>query len=117
MRALRWVQAAYRTAARYGLVAVGAVAVCAAAAAVVLAFPLPAQRASAVPDAFAAIASTIGVLAALYLSRQALLRTDRELAAARRSAVLSKYPLVLPVHQSVTFPESSGLVAAHPPAI
>ncbi|MGV9805139.1 hypothetical protein [Micromonospora chersina] len=105
-----------RGARRYGLAIAGAVAVCAAGAAVVVAFTWKAQRAAAVAGSFAAVASTIGVLAAIYLSRQALSRTDRQLTETRRSLVLSRYPLLLPIHQSVAFPDSGGMLAQHPPA-
>lgn len=113
---LRWTKARVRAAARYGLMLAGALAVCAAGAAVTVASTLPPQRAGAIAGSLAAIASTIGVLAAIYLSRQALSRTDRQLAETQRSIVLSRYPLILPVHQSVTFPETNGMVAQHPPA-
>ncbi|GAB3345686.1 hypothetical protein GCM10027452_16830 [Micromonospora halotolerans] len=105
-----------RGAGKYGLVLAGALAVCAAGAALVVAFTWRAQRAAAVAGSFAAIASTIGVLAAIYLSRQALSRTDRQLTETRRALVLSRYPLLLPVHQSVAFPDSGGMLAQHPPA-
>lgn len=103
-------------AGRYGLALAGALAVCAAGTALVVAFTWRAQRAAAVAGSFAAIASTIGVLAAIYLSRQALSRTDRQLTETRRSLVLSRYPLLLPIHQSVAFPDSGGMLAQHPPA-
>ncbi|WP_262281670.1 hypothetical protein [Micromonospora sp. MA102] len=105
-----------RGAGRYGLVLAGALAVCAAGAALVVAFTWRAQRAAPVAGSFAAVASTIGVLAAIYLSRQALSRTDRQLTETRRALVLSRYPLLLPIHQSVAFPDSGGMLAQHPPA-
>lgn len=111
-----WTKTLLRGAGRYGLALAGAVAVCAAATALVVAFTWRAQRAAAVAGSFSAIASTIGVLAAIYLSRQALSRTDRQLTETRRSLVLSRYPLLLPVHQSVAFPDSGGMLAQHPPA-
>ena len=52
---------------------------------------------------------------AVYLSVQALHRTDQQLASAWRATVLSRYPLLLPIHQSVTFPDSAGTIADHPP--
>jgi hypothetical protein len=113
---LRWAKALLRAIRRFGLVVAGAVAVCAAITAVVVAFTWPTQRAASVAGSFAVIASTVGALAAIHLSRQALSRTDRQLAEARRSVVLSRYPLVLPIHQAVTFPDSGGLLAQHPPA-
>lgn len=76
----------------------------------------PDARASAIAGALSALASTTAALTALYLSRQALRRTDQQLAHARRMAMLSRYPLLCPVHQSVSFPNSSGDIAAHPPA-
>ncbi|WP_433285602.1 hypothetical protein [Micromonospora sp. CA-244673] len=100
----------------YGLALAGTLAICAAGTAVVVAFNWPTQRAAAVAGSFAAVASTIGVLAAIYLSRQALSRTDRQLTETRRSLVLSRYPLLLPIHQSVAFPDSGGMLAQHPPA-
>ncbi|MET8349038.1 hypothetical protein [Micromonospora sp. NPDC005206] len=112
----RWTRRLLRGAGRYGLALAGAVAVCAAGTAVVVAFTWPTQQAAAVAGSFAAIASTIGVLAAIHLSRQALSRTDRQLAETRRSLVLSRYPLLLPIHQSVAFPDSGGMLAQHPPA-
>ncbi|MFD6260526.1 hypothetical protein ACFWFK_05265 [Micromonospora chalcea] len=113
---LRRVKARLRAAGRYGLVFAGAVAVCAAVAAVVVAVAGPGQRAAPVVGSFAVIASTVGALAAVHLSRQALARTDQQLEESRRSLVLSRYPLLLPVHQAVAFPESGGMVAHHPPA-
>jgi hypothetical protein len=76
----------------------------------------PADRASSVAGALAAAASTLAALAAIYLSREALARTDRQMAASERATVLSLYPLLLPIHQSVAFPESGGMLALHPPA-
>lgn len=75
----------------------------------------PAGRAGAVAGALAATASTLAALAAIHLSREALARTDQQLALARRAVVLSRYPLLLPIHQSVTFPDSCGIFDAHPP--
>lgn len=75
----------------------------------------PDSRAGAVVGALAAIASTTAALTALHLSRNALARTDQQLAHARLVTVLSRHPLLLPVHQSVAFPDSSGALAAHLP--
>ena len=75
----------------------------------------PAARANGIADAVAAVAATGAALTAIYLSREALARTDRQLADAWRVTVLSRYPLLLPIHQSVTFPESAGTINAHPP--
>jgi hypothetical protein len=58
----------------------------------------------------------MGALTAVYLSTQTLARTDRQLAANQRAIVLSRYPLLLPIHQSVVFPQSGGGLAHHPPA-
>ncbi|MFI8804155.1 hypothetical protein [Micromonospora chalcea] len=116
MPVLRRVRARLRSAGRYGLVFAGAVAVCAAVASVVVAIAGPGQRAAPIVGSFAVIASTVGALAAIHLSRQALARTDRQLEETRRSLVLSRYPLLLPVHQAVAFPDSGGMVAHHPPA-
>lgn len=113
---LRRTGACLRALRRYGLPLAGAVAVCAAVAAVVVAVAWPTPRAAPVVGSCAAIASTIGALAAIHLSRQALDRTDRQLEESRRSLVLSRYPLLLPVHQAVAFPDSGGMVAPHPPA-
>jgi hypothetical protein len=77
----------------------------------------PAGRAGAVASVLAALASTTAALTALYLSREALTRTDRQLALTRRATVLGRYPLLLPVHQSVEFPGSTGALAQHPPAL
>ncbi|MDZ5446706.1 hypothetical protein U2F26_28950 [Micromonospora sp. 4G57] len=112
----RWTRPLLRGAGRCGLALAGTVAVCAAGTAVVVAFTWRADRAAAVAGSFAAVASTIGVLAAIYLSRQALSRTDRQLTETRRALVLSRYPLLLPIHQSVAFPDSGGMLAQHPPA-
>ncbi|WP_146073796.1 hypothetical protein [Amycolatopsis sp. CA-126428] len=90
-----------------------------AAAAVVAAFCFAATgtdtRAGALSGALAALASTTAALTALHLSREALKRTDRQLAGARREMVLSRYPLLLPLHQSVSFPGSGGAISFHPP--
>lgn len=75
----------------------------------------PAGRAGAVADAMAAIAATGAALAAIYLSREALARTDKQLADAWQVTVLSRYPLLLPIHQSVSFPGSTGTISDHPP--
>jgi hypothetical protein len=104
---------AARRSPRLGIVAV--VVVVAVGAAVWFAVRGPDGRAGAVAGALSAIASTTAALTALYLSREALARTDRQLAHARRALVLSRHPLLLPVHQSVSFPGSSGNIAAHPP--
>ncbi|MFG1673062.1 hypothetical protein [Micromonospora sp. NPDC049282] len=113
---LRRTAARLRALRRYGLTLAGTVAVCAAVAAVVVAVAWPTPRAAPVVGSFAAIASTVGALAAIHLSRQALARTDRQLEESRRSLVLSRYPLLLPVHQAVAFPDSGGMLAQHPPA-
>jgi hypothetical protein len=76
----------------------------------------PTARAGAVGSVLAALASITAALTALHLSSEALDRTDRQLALARDVTVLARYPLLLPVHQSVAFPESTGVLAAHPPA-
>jgi hypothetical protein len=94
----------------------GALAACAVVAAVLVALAGPAPRAAAVAGSLAAIASTTGTLLAVHLSRQALSRSGDQLAAARRAIVLGRYPLLLPVHQPVAFPDSGGRLAAHPPA-
>jgi hypothetical protein len=75
----------------------------------------PSGRTDAVSGALAAIASTGTALVAVYLSVQALRRTDIQLASARQTTMLSRYPLLLPIHQSVAFPESTGILADHPP--
>lgn len=113
---LRRVRARLKAVGRHGLVFAGAVATCAAVAAVVVAVAGPGQRAAPIVGSFAVIASTVGALAAIHLSRQALARTDRQLEETRRSLVLSRYPLLLPVHQAVAFPDSGGMVTHHPPA-
>jgi hypothetical protein len=108
---------------------VAVVALIAAGTALWFALTGPAGRAGAVAGALAATASTLAALAAIYLSREALARTDQQLAMsrealartdlqlelARRAVVLSRYPLLLPIHESVTFPDFSGSLAAHPP--
>ena len=83
--------------------------------ALVFAFTGPSGRTDAVSGALAAMASTGTALVAVYLSLQALHRTDDQLAGAWRATVLSRYPLLLPIHQSVTFPDSAGILADHPP--
>jgi hypothetical protein len=88
---------------------------CAALTALLIALLGPAGRADGIADATAAIAATGAALAAIYLSREALARTDRQLADAWQVTVLSRYPLLLPLHQSVTFPDSAGTISAHPP--
>jgi hypothetical protein len=84
-------------------------------AALVFAFVGPSGRTDAVSSALAGVASTGTALVAVYLSVQALRRTDDQLASAWQATVLSRYPLLLPVHQSVAFPESAGVIAHHPP--
>jgi hypothetical protein len=84
-------------------------------AALVIALVGPADRADGISSAMAAIAATGAALAAVYLSKQALARTDRQLTDAWRVTVLSRYPLLLPLHQSVTYPDSAGTIGAHPP--
>ena len=76
----------------------------------------PNDRSGPVASAFAALASTLAALAAIHLSRQALARTDAQLAATHRATVLSRYPLLLPIHQSITFPDYSGRIGFHPPS-
>lgn len=100
---------------RLSLIALAAVTIIAAS----LWFALrgPDARAGAVVGALAALASTTAALTALHLSRQSLARTDQQLAHARLVTTLSRRPLLLPVHQSVTFPDSSGTLAAHPPTM
>jgi hypothetical protein len=95
--------------------AVGAFVALAVGAALWFAAAGPAARAGAVASAFAATASTAAALTAIYLTTRALARTDQQLAAARQALVLSRYPLLLPIHQSVAFPDSTGRIAAHPP--
>jgi type II secretory pathway pseudopilin PulG len=111
-RLRRWWSAIARV-PKLGAVAVLIVA--AVAAAVLFAIAGPAGRASAVASALAAVAATTAALAAIYLSREALARTDQQLSAAERATILSRYPLLLPIHQSVAFPESGGNIAPHPP--
>lgn len=77
----------------------------------------PSSRASAVASVLVALASSAAALTALYISREGLLRTDEQLANAHRALLLSRYPLLVPVHQSVGYPENSGLLARHPPSI
>ncbi|MFI9388097.1 hypothetical protein [Kutzneria sp. NPDC052558] len=72
-------------------------------------------RAGAISSALAALASTVAAVTALHLSREALKRTDEQLARSRREMMLSRYPLLVPAHQSVSFPNSSGAIASHPP--
>jgi len=108
----RWWSALMRV-PRLGLFAILIVA--AMGATVWFAVAGPVARASTIVSALAAVASTVAALAAIYLSREALARTDRQLAAAERATVLSRYPLVLPIHQSVAFPESGHNIASHPP--
>ena len=101
---------------RPGLVIVGLLIVAAVGAALWFALAGPASRAGDVASAFAALASTLAALAAIYLSREALARTDEQLASARMATILSRYPLLLPIHQSVAFPDSSGRMNFHPPS-
>lgn len=96
-----------------GLIA--ALVVTAVGAALAFAFRGPDARAGAAAGALSALASTVAALTALYISREALLRTDQQLAHARLVTILSRRPLLLPVHQSVTYPDSSGDLADHPP--
>jgi hypothetical protein len=85
--------------------------------ALVFAFTGPSGRTDAVSGALAAMASTGTALVAVSLSVQALRRTDDQLASAWRATVLSRYPLLLPIHQTVTFPDSAGTIADHPPTV
>lgn len=98
------------------LVWVGLLVALAIAGALMLALFAPAERAGAIANVVAAVASASAALTALHLSREALKRTDRQLALTRRAAVLSRYPLLLPIHQAVAYPESTGALASHPPA-
>jgi|HubBroStandDraft_5_1064220.scaffolds.fasta_scaffold171681_2 hypothetical protein len=101
---------------RVSTLAVMAVLVtCAALGALMFAFLGPEGRADAVAGAMAAIAATSAALAAIYLSKEALARTDQQLADAWRATMLSRYPLLLPIHQSVSFPASAGVIDVHPP--
>ena len=101
---------------RVPLITVAALFIAATAlAALLVALLGPAARANGIADAVAAVAATGAALAAIYLSREALARTDRQLADAWRVTVLSRYPLLLPIHQSVTFPDSAGTISPHPP--
>ena len=77
----------------------------------------PADRAGSVAAALVALASSSAALTALYISREGLARTDLQLENARLAIVLSRYPILVPVHQSVVFPETSGVVAHHPPSV
>lgn len=83
--------------------------------ALLLALFAPAERAGAMASVVVATASVTAALTALRLSRESLTRTDRQLALTRRAAVLSRYPLLLPIHQAVAYPESTGSLAHHPP--
>ncbi len=98
---------------RLGLVAV--VVIAAIGAALFFALKGPDARAGAIAGALSAAASAMAALTALHLSREALSRTDQQLAHARLVMTLSRRPLLLPVHQSVSYPDSSGRLAAHPP--
>ncbi len=73
-----------------------------------LALSAPADRAGTLASLLGAVASTVAALTALHLSRGALARTDRQLALARHATVLTRQPLLLPVHQSVAFPTGSS---------
>jgi hypothetical protein len=77
----------------------------------------PEDRSGAIANVLSAVASATLALTALQLSREALVRTDEQLVHTRRTIVLSRHPLLLPVHQSVSFPNSSGSLAAHPPTV
>lgn len=96
---------------------VAALAVAAWAGGLCFAFLGPADRAGAVASTLVALASASAALTALYISREGLSRTDRQLANARLALILSRYPILVPVHQSVMIPETSGLVAHHPPSV
>jgi hypothetical protein len=76
----------------------------------------PANRAAAVGSALVALASAAAALTALYISGEGLLRTDEQLTNAHRALVLSRYPILVPMHQSVGYAENSGLLAHHPPS-
>lgn len=97
------------------LTLIGIVALAAVGLALWFALTGPAGRAGAVADALAATASTVAALVAIYLSREALGRTDRQLESSYRATVLTQYPLLIPIHQTVSFPDSGGNLAAHPP--
>ncbi|MBF6302057.1 hypothetical protein IU459_31600 [Nocardia amamiensis] len=98
---------------RLGLIAIAVMT--AIGAALWFALRGPDARAGAIAGALSALASTTAALTALHLSRAALSRTDQQLAHARLVTMLSRHPLLLPVHQSVSFPDSAGNLAAHPP--
>jgi hypothetical protein len=76
----------------------------------------PSGRAAAVASALVALSSAVAALTALYISREGLSRTDAQLANAHRTLVLSRYPILVPVHQSVEYPANSGQVGPHPPS-
>jgi hypothetical protein len=97
------------------LVSVGGFVAVAVGTALLFALTGPPARAGAVAGALAAAASTAAALTAIYLSTRSLARTDQQLESTRRTTVLSRYPLLLPVHQSVVFPSSAGRLATHPP--
>jgi hypothetical protein len=101
---------------RFKLIIAATLAAGAVATAVWVALAGPPTRAAAIAGSLVAVGSTTGTLVAIYLSSQALSRSDRQLAATRRAIVLGRYPLLVPVHQSVAFPDSGGRLAAHPPA-
>lgn len=94
---------------------IGALVAAALGAALWFAVTGPSTRAGAIASALSAVGSAAAALTALYLSRESLARTDRQLASVRRAMVLGRYPLLLPLHQSVTFPDATGNLAAHPP--
>ena len=94
-----------------------AVAVAAWVAALYFAVEGPVDRAGVMASTLVALASASAALTALHISREGLSRTDQQLANARRALVLSRYPILVPVHQAVAFPETSGTLAQHPPSV
>jgi hypothetical protein len=92
------------------------IAIALVASALAFAFLGPASRAGAVASVLTAVASLLAALSAIYLSREALARTDSQVAINRRALVLSRFPLLVPLHEPVHYPGGSGQLVAHPPA-
>lgn len=101
---------------RPSVLALAGVAIALVASALAFAFLGPAARAGAVASVFTAVASLLAALSAVYLSREALARTDSQVAMSRQALVLSRFPLVVPLHDPIHYPGGSGQLVAHPPA-
>ena len=76
----------------------------------------PEDRATAIVSAVSAVSATAAALTAVWLGREAIAQAQNQVSEARRATVLSRYPLVLPIHQPLTQTGTGALLSEHPPA-